>query len=60
MRSAMSKEEITRVLHDAGLRMPEDERDTLTEGITILETVVARLDDRPLTESPAQPRGKRP
>ncbi|MEQ8248245.1 MAG: hypothetical protein RID42_11260 [Alphaproteobacteria bacterium] len=56
----MSKEEITRVLHDAGLRMPEDERDTLTEGITILETVVARLDDRPLTESPAQPRGKRP
>ena len=60
MRSPMTREEIAHVLRDAGLRVPEDERDTLAEGVAILDEVVARLDDRPLTESPAQTGGKRP
>ena len=46
----MTRERMKATLRDAGLTVPDNEMDTLAEGVAILAQVVARLDETVLGE----------
>ncbi|MDA0369575.1 MAG: hypothetical protein O3C65_15335 [Proteobacteria bacterium] len=53
----MPTDKMIATLRAAGLTIPENEMDTLAEGVAILDQVIARLDDTSLGE-PTKKSGK--